>query len=269
MKARLLTLLLPILPLTAHPDPSHTLEHLEEHLAETPDDRALLRQKADLLLSTGHPALARPVVDRLLVMNKDRPEDLLLEARTLHAEKDATAPNKATALVTAHPRFVPGWLFLARLEDGQGRCDAAIDAMRRALDLSPKPSPSDVLACAAWLAERGDRTDAVAVIDQGLAKLGVLAGLHQKAIAIEVELGRHDAALRRIDALAARFRPSVELSLQRADILELAGRHAEAAAACDAALALLEASPAARKGGDAHRELAAAIARRKADHLSK
>jgi predicted Zn-dependent protease len=269
MKARFLTLLFPLLPLSAHPDPSHTLEHLEEHLAETPDDPALLRQKADLLLSTGHPALARPVVDRLLAKGKDRPEDLLLEARTLHAEKNPAAPAKATALVTAHPRFVPGWLFLARLEDGQGHRDAAIDAMRRALDLSPKPSPSDVLACAAWLAERGDRTDAVAVIDQGLAKLGVLAGLHQQAIVLEVELGRPDAALRRLDALAARFRPSVELSLQRADILEMAGRFKEAAAACDTALALLEASPAARKGGDAHRERVAAIARRKTGLLAR
>ncbi len=54
--------------------------------------------------------------------------------------------------------------------------------MRQALDLSAKPSPTDVLSCAFWLEKRGDKTDAITVLDQGLAKLGVLTGLHQKAI---------------------------------------------------------------------------------------
>lgn len=265
------TLLLPF-PLIAHPDPSHTLEHLEEHLAESPDDPALLRQKAELLLATGHPELARPAVDRLLARATGEPENLLLDARAAAALKAPDAPAKASALTTSHPRFAPGWNLLARIEHELGHPDPAIAAKRQYLDLALKPLPGDVLTCATWLAERarsGDAEAALAVLDQGLAKLGVLTGLQQKAIEIELKLDRHDAALRRLDSLAARYRPSVELSLQRAGILEQSDRPGEAAAAYDDALALLDALPVKRKQGSAYQEQLAAINQRKADHLAR
>jgi predicted Zn-dependent protease len=265
------TLLLPF-PLIAHPDPRHTLEHLEEHLADTPDDPNLLREKAGLLLATGHPDLARPVVDQLLAQAPSKPEDLLLDARVCFAKNDAATLTKASALVAAHPQFAPGWNFLARAEDAQGHRDEAIAAKRRYLDLARKPAPGDVLTCASWLSERdrpGDDEAALAVLDQGLAKLGVLTGLHHKAIEIELKLGRPDAALQRIDALTARFRPSVELSLRRADILENAGRLQEAATACNDALALLDALPAKRKQSEAYREQLETITKRKAENLAR
>lgn len=269
MKSCLLILLLPILPLSAHLDPSHTLEQLEEHLAATPDDSTLLRQKATLLLSTGNPALARPIVDHLLTLHDGQPEDLLLDARTRQAENDTTAPAKASALVAAYPGFAPGWSFLARIEEEQGHRDLAIIALRRTLDLSPHPSPTDVLTCAAWLENRGNNPEAIAVLDQGLAKIGVLAGFNQKAISLEIKLDRYDAALHRIDVLAARFRPSVELSLQRAAILEKAGRYREAASSYDSALALLNAMPASRKSADSYDDRFESISKRKADCLTK
>ncbi|MCW1921480.1 tetratricopeptide repeat protein [Luteolibacter arcticus] len=253
--------------LSAHPDPSHSLEQLEEHLAETPDDPELLRRKADLFLSTGHPDLARPVVDRLLVLDSREPENLLLDARVCRAKKDTATRTKAADLVKAHPKFAPGWLFLAQIEDDKGDRQEAISAMRQALDLSAKPSATDVLTCAAWLEKRGDKPEAIAVIDQGLAKLGVLSGLHQKAIELELTLRHYDSALRRVDALTGRFRPSVALSLQRADILESAGRFKDAAASCDSALALLDVMPASRKAGMAWKEQREMVSQRKAKNL--
>jgi tetratricopeptide (TPR) repeat protein len=141
--------------------------------------------------------------------------------------------------------------------------------MRQALDLSAKPSPTDVLTCASWLEKRGDKTGAITVLDQGLAKLGVLTGLHQKAIELEVPLGHYESALRRIDALTARFRPSIAYSLQRVDILESAGRFKEAAASCDAALALLDVMPASRKSGAAWKGQFEMASQRKAKNLAR
>jgi predicted Zn-dependent protease len=264
----LAALLIPLV-LPAHPDPSHTLEELDKHLAETPDNQELLRQKADLYLSTNHPDRARPVVDRLLVLDSKQPENLLLDARICRSKKDTATRGKAADLVKSHPKFAPGWLLLAQVEDEKGHRNDAIVALREALDLSAKPSPSDVLTCAAWLEKRGDKTGAISVLDQGLAKLGVLTGLHQKAIELEVPLGRYDSALRRIDALTARFRPSVAYSLQRADILESAGRFKEAAASCDSALALLAVMPASRKSGAAWRDQFETVSRRKVKNLAR
>jgi len=264
----LAALLMP-LALPAHPDPSHTLGQLEEHLAEKPDDQELLRQKADLLISTHHPELARPVVDRLLALDAARPENLLLDARICRAGKDPATHAKAVDLAKAHPGFAPGWIFLAWVEDERGHREEAVAAMRKALDLSDRPSPSDVLTCATWMEESGDKPGAIAVLDQGLAKLGVLTGLHQKAIDIEIPMGRHDSALRRVDALSARFRPSVAYSLQRAGILESAGRFKEAAESCDSALALLEIMPASRKSGVAWKEQFDTVTQRKAKNLAQ
>lgn len=269
MKLSLLFLAAFMLPLglSAHPDPSHTLEQLEEHLTKTPDDQELLRQKADLFLSTNHPELARPVVDRLLALDPKKPENLLLDVRVCRAKKDTATRRKAAELVRAHPKFAPGWLFLAHVEEDKGHRTEAIAAMHQAIDLSAKPSPTDVLTCAGWLEKRGDKTEAVAILDQGLAKLGVLTGLHQKAIEIEVPLGHYDSALRRLDAMTARFRPSVALSLQRADILESAGRYKEAAASCDNALALLDVMPAAKKSNAAWKKQVETVSQRKAKNL--
>jgi predicted Zn-dependent protease len=264
----LAALLIP-LALPGHPDPSHTLEQLEEHLAQTPDSQELLRQKADLFLSTSHPDLARPVVDRLLALDAKHAENLLLDARVCRAKKDTSTRAKAAALIQAHPIFAPGWLFLAQVEDEKGHRKEAIAAMRQALDLSARPSPTDVLTCASWLEKRGDETGAIAVLDQGLAKLGVLTGLHQKAIELEVPLGHYDSALSRINALIARFRPSVAFSLQRADILERAARFKEAAASCDSALALLDVMPASRKSGAAWKEQFQTVSQRKAKNLAR
>lgn len=261
-------LLLP-LGLSAHPDPRHTLEQLDEHLAKAPDDPELLRQKADLFLSTGNPDLARPAVDRLLALDSKNPENLLLDARACRAKKDTATRIKAAELVKAHPKFTPGWVFLAQVEEEKGRHKEAIVAMRQALDLSAKPSPTDVLTCAGWMEKRGDKAGAIAVLDQGLAKLGVLTGLHQKAIELELSTARYDSALRRVDTLTARFRPSVALSLQRADILESAGRFKEAAASCDSALALLDAMPASRKTGTAWKEQFQTVSQRKAKNLAR
>ena len=129
-----------------------------------------------------------------------------------------------------------------------------------------------MMGCAAWLRERGkpgDAEAAVSILDAGLAKLGCLAGLHHAAIAIELPLGRHDSALRRIDALVARYRPSPDLSLRRAEILENAGRYREAAAACGDALALLDALPARRKTGTAYAGRVEALAKRRQDNLAR
>lgn len=259
--------------LSAHPDPSHTLEQLEEHLLEAPDDAALLRQKADLLISTGHPELAQAAVGKLMSLAGEDPENLLLDARLAHAQADAKAAlAKTNLLVATHPKFAGGWNFLARLENESGKRDEAIAAKRCYLELAKKPGPTDVLTCAGWLRERGQEGDAEAaieVIDQGLAKLGCLTGLHYAAMEIELGLGLYDSALKRIDAITARYRPSIELALRRAEILEKASRFGEAAESCDSALALMEALPASRKKNAAYQQQLEVITKRKAENLGR
>jgi hypothetical protein len=128
------------------------------------------------------------------------------------------------------------------------------------------------MTCATWLRERGrpgDPEAALEVLDRGLARLGCLSGLHYAAIAIELELGHHDSSLRRIDALTARYRPSVDLEMRRAGILEKAGRFQEAAESCDTAIALLEALPGSRRRTPYYKEQFEAVSKRKAENRQR
>lgn len=273
MRALLFSALLFPVSLSAHPDPSHTLEQLEEHLLETPDDQPLLRQKADLLITTGHPKEAAPVVLQLLQASPEQEENLLLDARLALAKGDKeNAETKAKELVSKHPRYALGWNLLSRIEHEAKDRDAAIEAKRRYLEFSKSPGPTEVMTCATWLRERGkpgDSEAALEVLDRGLARLGCLSGLHYAAIVIELELGHHDSSLRRIDALTARYRPSVDLEMRRTEILENAGRFHEASASCDTAIALLEALPGNRKRSAAYKTQMDLISKRKADNQQR
>ncbi|RYD30550.1 MAG: hypothetical protein EOP87_16470, partial [Verrucomicrobiaceae bacterium] len=113
-----LTSFLLALPLAAHPDPRHTLEHLEEHLKESPDNPQLLAQKVELLMDTEHLDLARPVCDRLLEVAPGKREFLLLDAKVTLEERDtASALGKTRAITAANPDFAAGWKFLSRVEE--------------------------------------------------------------------------------------------------------------------------------------------------------
>lgn len=266
-------LMLPTATSFAHESPSHNLKQLELHLAETPDDPDLLRQKAAILLEKRHPKMAAKVVRKLMESAPDVPENRLLQVRLDAASgEDAQALTDASALVESHPKFAPGWNTLADLEATAGSRDKAIAAKSRYLELQPKPDPSDVMTCAGWLRDRagsGDAQAAIKVLDRGLARLGCLTGFHEMAISLEMGTGDYDSALRRIDVLEARYRPTVALSLRRADILEKACRYPAAAAACDSALALLDLQSPTRKATPEFKEQRDAVTRRNAENLTK
>lgn len=270
MKRALLFATFLICPLAAHPDPRHTLDEIEEHLQEKPGDPELLMRKADLFLQTRQFDAASEIIAKLLETRSNNPDLRLLEIRLLlDQEKAEEAAAKASVLTEAHSRNAEAWRLRALAEEARGRRQEAIVAMGTHMDLAAKPNPGDALLGAGWMAEKGDPAGAVKILDQCLSKVGCLSGLQQKAIGLEMELGRHDSALRRIDALEARFRPSVDLSLKRAEILEKAERFSDAAAACDSALALLEAQPSSRKRGVVFQHHLQLVSKRKAANETK
>lgn len=270
MKHALLFAALLTFPIAAHPDPRHTLDEIEEHLQETPNDPELLMRKADLFLQTKSFDEAAEIIAKLLESQPKNPELLMLDARLLlDLEKNEEAASKMSVLTEAHPRNAEAWRLRARAEEAREQREVAIMAMSKHMELAAKPNPGDALMAAGWLEEKGDAAGAVKILDQCLSKVGCLSGLHQKAIGLEIGLERYDSALRRIDALEARFRPSLELSLKRAEILEKAKRFDEAANACDSALALLEAQPSAKKRGVVYQHHFQVLSTRKAENQKK
>ena len=85
-------------------------------------------------------------------------------------------------------------------------------------------------------------------LDEGLERLGQPITLQLYAIDLELELGRHDAALARLDRIASRADRKETWLVRRGEILEQAGRPAEARAAYVAAIEAVQALPATRRG---------------------
>lgn len=94
---------------------------------------------------------------------------------------------------------------------------------------------------------------------EGIRQLGPLVLLELPALELDVQLKRYDAALQRVDVLAAHSPRQEEWLRRRGEILELAGRPAEARAAWAAAWAALETLPPHRRQVPAAEQLAATI----------
>ena len=112
-----------------------------------------------------------------------------------------------------------------------GRADAAAGALGIAVATLPAPRPEHVLLHRDALLARGRTADAVRALDGGIARLGPIPSLQLPAIDLEIRLGRPDAALARIDALLASSGRNPAWLVRRAEILDDAGRAAEARAA--------------------------------------
>lgn len=249
-------------PVAAHGDMHEQIAALTQRIEQDPANAVLYLKRGDL--HRVHRDLAAALRDferaaqldpSLSVVNYRRGVTLL-EAGMHEPAKIALDrflarhPDHAGALV-ARARV------LVRLGD---RLAAAADFTRAIAEL-PKPRPEYYLERAQALAAEGDgRIDeALRGLDEGLTKLGPLVTLQLLAIDLELKKGRYDAALARLDQIAAPAARKETWLARRGEILEQAGRPGEAREAIAAALAAIEALPGHRRKTKAIEDLEARL----------
>lgn len=248
--------------LSAHPDPGHSLQSIAEHLAATPNDPLLFLNRADVYLGIGDIARAQTAINRAETLNPKTPGLGYYKARVFLGLRQSDRSDDARLclekLLIAEPLHADAWRLLAKILLDAGCADAAINAASHVLLTDPRQlSPGDYTRTASLQLRRnqpGDAEQALAILNQGLARFGCLKGLHYMGCDIELRLGRHDAALQRLAALSARFRPQVEFEVKRAEILVTAKRFREAAQAYDNALAILDSYPAERRASGIYKQ---------------
>ncbi len=173
-----------------------------------------------LHLDAGRPTRAIESLDRFLRKRPDLPEARVLRARALVrlGKNLEAAPEFTRAIAAYRTRGTPDPdLFLERA---------------RALAESPRPRIEDALGG----------------LDEGLDLLGPVVGLGLYAIDLESRLGRFDAALARLDRLAAASPRKESYLVRRGEILEAASRRDEARRAYEDALAAIALLSAERRG---------------------
>lgn len=188
--------------------------------------------------------------DRCLRLVPGLPIVDFLRGRTLfEAGRPAAARPALDRFISAEPDHGEAFVVRARALAGLGEADAAVRDYTAALERIVEPRPDVYVERARVLAhlEPGRLDEALAGLDEGIRRLGPLIALERPAIDLELAEGRYDAALARVERIAAQAdRPEVWLA-RRGEILRQAGRADEARRAFAAALAAIERSGGRRK----------------------
>jgi tetratricopeptide (TPR) repeat protein len=168
--------------------------------------------RAKMMLEAGWPGKAKVSLDRFLLKHPNQSEALVLRAR---------------ALATL------------------GKYLEAAEDFTNALSSLSNPEPEYYIERSHALSKAGPDhiEDALHGINEGLRKLGQIVTLQLYAIDLELKLKNYEAALARLEQIAAQSPRKEKWLLQRGEILQKAGRYDEAHKAFSKALKEIELLP--------------------------
>lgn len=255
MRARFL---LPGLLLTAQLAWAHGAVHdqikaLDARIAHEPANAGLYLDRGRLYMEDRHLAEAIEDFRRALKLDPGLRAIHYFQGDALLKSGDAAgAEREARIFLSAlspedHGGLLRGHRLLGQSLMEQGRPLDAAGAFRSALAQAQEPDPAHYLECAAAYRAAGQGETALRVLDDGIGRMGVLPSLQEKAIEIEMESGRADGALGRLDRLIAGGKGAESWLYRKGEILLAAGRRPEARQAFESAAAALQALPAGRR----------------------
>jgi predicted Zn-dependent protease len=177
---------------------------------------------------------------------------------------ESGAPEKARPFADRYLRNFPdeaeGWFLRGEILAALGDPGPAAADYGEGLQRARRPRPEHYLRQAQLLAASGadGGRAALAAIDAGIARIGPVVTLLDRAIALELEQKNFDGALERIDTLMKHTPRAERWLIRRADILVQSGRTAEAIRTYRAALSAIEELPERHRSTHAMAELIAA-----------
>jgi tetratricopeptide (TPR) repeat protein len=228
--------------LPAHPDGAEERATLDALIASTPDNADPYLRRAAHRADHREWAEAESDLQRAAQLEPESLKVRVVSGRIyLAAERLREARAQLDAAIALSPNEAEARVLRARVLARLGEIASAHTDYNLAIASLEEPSPSlflerAALPIASLAALRG--------LEEGIARLGPAAPLLERALTLELRLGRTDAALARLDALAANSERKENFLKRRGDLLSLAGRASEARAAYREALENLEALPA-------------------------
>ncbi|MEI6653436.1 MAG: tetratricopeptide repeat protein [Verrucomicrobiota bacterium] len=240
---------------SGHGDVHARIEGMSQRIATSPADARLYLQRAELFRQHEQWQAAFADCDKAEQLDPAIDAALLRGRCLLEAARPADALPVLDGYLGRHPQHTQAWVCRARVLTRLKRHAAAIADYREALQRSPRPEPDLVQECADALAALGKISEAVQVLDDGLAKLGAVPSLALHAMDIEAAAGNFVAALARVETLRkAAPRPEPWMA-KRASLLAQAGRMQESQAAWQALVGHLSALPALERRSHAMSQL--------------
>jgi predicted Zn-dependent protease len=230
----------------AHGVVNEQIERASQAIGRDSGNAQLYLKRGKLLHAHGDFDDAARDLDRVAFLAPQIVEvDLHRGRLLLDAGRAADARRALDRYIERAPKDAQGWLERARAQQRLGQPLAAAQDYRVAAGLLEPPLPDVYLEHAEALLSAGaaHRTEALQVLQDGIARLGPLTTLHVKAAEIALAQGAFDAAAQRFERLAAMSPRKETWHLRRGDALTQAQRKPEAHAAYLAAMKTLEALP--------------------------
>ena len=257
----LLALLVIALPVAAHDDLAERVSRLDAALAAHPDEPALWLQRASLRTAEGDAEGALADLERATGAGAE--PGALQRARgmaLLAADRTSDAAAALASALESRPDDAFTRAARARALETCGRGHDAAAEYARALSDAPDASaaPDWVLGRARSLTSGSapDFDAALRALEEGSILIGRVPAFEQAALGLELRAGRLEAALARLDRMAAAAPRPEGFLVQRGEILEAARRSHQARAAYAAALEAMEELSPQRRGTPAVTRLA-------------
>jgi tetratricopeptide (TPR) repeat protein len=244
-----LVMLVPGPRVWGHADLIEQIRALTAQIAAEPTNAALLLRRADLHRRHEEFAEAHADVDAAGKLQPDLADVWFMRAKVLWDEgKPAGTLDQLERVLRKEPAFAEGLAFRGRCRARQEQFAGAIADFSAAIKLYPDPSPDLWLERARAQAASGDLAAAVAGLDQGMQRLGPIPSLEMPAVEYELQRTNISGALVRMDRIIARYPVKEPWLASRGELLEQAGRFAEAREAFQQVLSGIEGYAPARRG---------------------
>lgn len=245
-------------PAGAHGDLHEQIQAVTARIAQTPASAPLHFKRAELERAHRQWDAALADYARGAVLDPDLAAvDLGRGLLFLETDAPGAAREALDLFLARHPAHAEARAARARAFARLGDWRAAADDLTAAIAASPRPRPEYFIERARALAAAGEARigEAIRGLDEGIARLGPLVTLQLLAIDLELRRQAHNAALARVDRLAAASPRKETWLLRRGEILERAGRLPEARLAYAAALESIGTLPDSRRRARAAQEL--------------
>ncbi len=238
--------------LHAHGTSHELIDAVTREIAARPDDAALYLRRAFLHLEHGDWHACLLDADEAERRQKEDIGVGLMRGRALAAGgRYAEAKVVLDGFVASHPGHPNALMERARVQAALGQpADAANDFVL-AISHVARPEPDQVFELADFLQRAGRPNDALAAINTALKLTPGLPALLERAVQIEMECGRPDAALRRVDEAIRAAKIKEPLLAKRAALLARAGRIQDSTAAWKELQARIAAMPALERASHA------------------
>ncbi len=232
----------------AHPDIAEKEAFVEKALQQSPEDPKLHLQRALIQRQQARWDEAAASYLRAATLGADRDlVDVSLAQVFLAAGWLKTAEMQVQQVLRRKPENTQALITRARVRRALGKPQDAAADFHNGVDRLAHPEPGLVHEAMSAQLAAGRPEVALQIADEAMQKIGIVVSVQLPAIEIELELGRPEAALARIDTLLLQA-PRHELWLaQRGEILEGAGRVAEARATYEHTLSLIQERPPRRR----------------------